>query len=263
MAGTGPNNDVLGWGRVGKLLTDAVRIPAAGLAAVLRTTQYGEYVVQLLSAKPYGCAAEGSYFFCRTPTVATGVASITTPTTFADTSPALIVTNNNPFGGKDVILDFIKMTCTVAGTAAADLQWATKLDVIPRYSSGGSGGAGTGLASVLSGPYPTHSGAGALSNALVYAGALVAVAASTLQRLLQSGNLRTTIMVAKDQVVWNFGGHEQQIDTLAIGTATATQRFVPHVPVVIAPGHSFLLYKWSTSQSAADQNEFEVGFVER
>ena len=70
-------------------------------------------------------------------------------------------------------------------------------------------------------------------------------------------------MVANDQITWNFGGQEQQMDTVAIATATATQRFITHVPVTLAPGSSYLHYIWSTGQAAAQSWEIVIGYVER
>lgn len=219
--------------------------------ASAKTLKYNR--VQGATTKPLGALSEGSYHIARSPTVGTGLASIAALTTFTATSPFVIVTNGNDANGNNIYIDYIKLTCTVAGTNAADLQWATKLDTSARYSSGGSTLAGK----------CTNTGVSNLSSALVYAGALVASADGGGVRLLDNGNLRTTIMVAKDQIIWSFGGDQQDLDITAIATATATQRSLPHAPVAIAPGHSFLLYLWSTSQSAAQSHEVVVGYFER
>lgn len=266
MSGFGPNNDVAGWARVGKYLSDVARVIVPGSAQLLRGTQYGDQGVQSLWSKPIGVASEGSYYLTRNPTVETGLATIAALATFADTSPFIIVTNNNPVGGRDIYLDYIKLINTAAGTGGTNLRYATKVDVIQRYSSGGAGGFGTnilGATAQLQGPLPTNTGAPAGSGALIYAGALVAVAGSLQQRVLESGPIRTTINVVNDQLTWTFGDAEKVNSDLAIATATAIQKTIPHPPVCIAPGHSFLFHIFAASQSAAASWEVIIGHVER
>jgi hypothetical protein len=208
---------------------------------------------------------EGSYYIVRTAAPGTGVATIAALATYTDLSPFLIVTNNNPAAGRGIFLDSLKLITVTPGTNGTDLRYATKLDVIPRYASGGFGCAGTGIATnVLMGPGSTNMGAPCRSNALVYAGALVGVASTpNLSRLLENGIVRTVIPVAGDQYLWRFGTNENVLDQVAIQTAAITQRSIPHVGVEIAPGHSFVMHIWSASQSVAASYELMLGYRER
>ena len=263
MTAFGPNNDVAIWTRVGRYLGDALSLPNAGNAQLQRSSRYGDSNVLPVSAKSFGACLEGSQFFTRSPTQGTGIASIAALATFTATSPFIIVQNNNPVGGRDVILDKLKLICTAAGTSGTDMQWATKTDTIPRFTSGGSGGNNTALSSILQGPFPLNTGSPSQSQALIYAGALVATADSSAAKVLESGKIRTTIPVVNEQITWGFGTTEEQMDGIAIATATAMQKFISHVPVVIAPGHTFLFHYWCASQSAASSFEVMLSHIER
>ena len=262
MAGTQPNTDVLLWGRVQRLLALSQRT-GEQVASILRMGTYGEIVADLLTGKQHKLSDEGSYFLTRSPTIGTGIATIVASNAFADTSPYIILTNNNPVGGRNIYLDYILMRLTVAGTSSTNLQWAVRIDNIPRYSSGGVGGAGTGLTAILQGPVPTNTGAPANSSALVYAGALVAVAGSTNVRTLGNGMLRSAIAVVNDSYLINFAGIDMQQDGVLVSGTAIAQRSVTHPPVCIAPQGSFLLHLWGTSQAAATSCEIEIGHVER
>ena len=263
MAGTQPNSDSLEWGILRKLLSSAARVAAEQAPVIARFGHYGETVAELITGKQHKLADEGSYFLTRSPTPGTGLATIAAPTTFAATSPFLIVTNNNPVGGKNIFLDYLKLICTAAGTGGTALNFATVLDAGSRYTSGGSGGAGTQLASLLAGPYTPNMQAAGQSGALVYAGALVAAAATAGARTLSNSRFRTAIPVVNDEYVINFGGDSVALDGVLVSGTAIAQRTVPHAPVVIAPGSSFLLHLWLPSQSAASSYEVDIGHVER
>ena len=259
---TSPNTDVASWGLVGRLISNMQRV-LEGNAAVIRSGPYGEQVSEILTGKQHKLNDEGSYYLTRTPTVGSGVASITTPTAYVATSPYIIVTNNNPPGGKNVWIDYINLNLVTAGTSSTNLQFATALDTVPRYSSGGSGGSGTNLSTILQGPLPPNSGAPANSNALVYAGALVAIAASPANRILCNRYLRSAIAVALDTYLIQFGSTDVPLDGTLISGAAIAQRSISHPAVCVAPGGSFLFHLYGTSMAAATTCEVEVGHVER
>jgi hypothetical protein len=259
MAGTAPNNDVLNWIRIARLVPQAL---LDGVAGIIRGGLRGETTIEALSLKNDKLLDEGSLYICRSPTVGTGVTGQILQF-YDDTKPTLIVTNNNPPGGRNVFLDTIRLQLVAVGTAATSLQWCTTIDNISRYSSGGSGGAGTAATGFLGGPYSPHSVIGASSSALVYFGALVAIARSVQWRQLESGLLRTAIPVASDQYIWTFGGHENMQDGVLVSGAAIAQRSIPHVGVEIAPGHSFLLYLWEPACTAAPTFEVHIAYHER
>jgi hypothetical protein len=220
-------------------------------------------VSELLSLKNDKLLDEGSVYFVRSPTVGTGIAG-SILVAYTDVSPLIIVTNNNPIGGRNIFLDTIRLTLTVAPASATNLQWATSIDNIARYSSGGAGGAGTGAAANLLGPYSPNTGIGASSGALVYAGALVAVARSNQFRQLENGFLRSAIPVVNDQYLFSFGGHEQMYDGVLVSGVAIAQRTIPHGMVEIGPGHSFLLHHWALANAVTGPSfEVQIAYHER
>lgn len=265
MSGISPNNDVLGWGKAARLLGNLARY-ADNTAAILRLGTYGEQIAQILTAKQHTLADEGSYYLCRTPTVGTGIAAVTSLTTFSALSPVMIVTNNNPVGGRNIYLDYVNLSVTATAASTTSFNLATVLDSVPRYSSAGSGGAGTNLATALNGPYATNMAAMNPSNALVYAGALVAIAASGQVRILSNRLVRQQIPVVLDQYQINFGTDAvggPNLTAQALSAAVPTVTTVAHAPVCVTPGASFLLYYYGAGCAAAPSFEFEVGYVER
>jgi hypothetical protein len=264
MSGTGPNNDVLNWGRVGRILAG---LPAliTGQPSQQRAFTYGEIVTHSRSAKQHGAADEGTYFVTRTPTVGTGLATTATPTTYANTNAFLCFTNGNPPGGANMWLDYISFGVTAAGTGGTALQAVTALDNIARYSSGATGGSnGTNLAAILQGPMPSNSNVSKSgSGALVYAGPLVVVAPSPNARILSNPWLRRQIPVVNDRYVLNFGHSDMPVaGSSGVAQATALDVSVPHSPVCIGPGGTFLVTLVLPSQSAASSYEVEIGHIE-
>ena len=265
MSGIAPNNDVLNWGRVGRLLSKLQSL-ADGLPVVQRLNTYGDSIVQILSAKQHGLNDEGTYFTTRTPTVGTGLATTATPTTYVNTNAFLCITNVNPPGGKNLWLDYISLGCTAPGTAGTALQAVTAIDTIPRYSSGATGGGyGTNLAAILQGPATNNTNLPyGGSSALVYAGPLVVVAPGPSARVLSNPWLRRQIPVINDRYLLNFGQSDMPTaGASGVAQATALDASIPHAPVCIGPGGSFLLTLVLPSQSAASSYEVEVGHIER
>ena len=262
MAGAAPTSDSLEWGFLRKLISNAARATAEGASVIARFSEYGDQVTQGLTAKQHKLADEGSYYVCRSPTPGTGLATIAAPTAVVDTSPFILITNGNAAGGQNIIPDYIKLICTAAGTGGTSLNVTTKLDVIPRYSSGGAGGSNTGLATILGGPWSTNTSRLGGSNALIFAGALVAVAASQ-QRTIMSTRLRSAIPVVNDEYFLNFGDSSPMLDGVLVSGAAIAQRVVPHPPTVIAPGHTLAVHLWLPAQSVAGSYEVEIGYIER
>ena len=265
MSASGPNADITSFGRISRLISQVAK-QAEQAFAITRQGPYGETVVEALTGKQQKLADEGSLYITRTPTIATGVASIAAPTAYVATSPYIIVANGNPQGGKNIWLDRINLLLLTPGTLSTDLQIATAIDPGSpnRYTSGGSGGAGTNIpTNILAGPYPTNTGAPQMSQALVYAGALVAAAASNQNRILINRKLRTAIAVANDNYEIVFGGSDHALDGVLVSGAAIAQRSIAHPAVCIAPQTCFLLHLYGTGMTAATTCEVEVHHVER
>jgi hypothetical protein len=264
MSAFGPNNDVSTWGKVVRSI-QSLQPYLDTAAAIARGGRYGEVCTELVTAKAHKGVDEGSYYLATTPTPGTGIASITAPTAYVATSPYIIVTNNNPVGsGKNIWMDYIHLLLVTPGTSSTNLSFTSCLDVISRYASGGNGGNNTGLTTILQGPFCPNSGALGQSQALVYGGALVAVAASLQQKIVVPHRfLRTAIAVANDSYLFNFGATDAQLDSVLISGAAIVQRNIPHPAVCVAPGGSYLFHLYGAAMAAATTCEVEVGYFER
>jgi hypothetical protein len=265
MSGTGPGNDGIAWGKVGRWIQQLPRL-LDGSAMMQRLGAYGEVITQLVSSKQHQLADEGSYYLTRSPTVGTGLATAATTLVQAYNYqyPFIQITNNNPPGGRSIYPDYIKLGCTVAGTAGTALNYTTVLDTIPRYSGvNGAGGFGTGLTTILQGPYPVSTLVAPTSSALIYAGNGEAKAASLGARIISSNQLRGAIPVVNDQYMICFAGCDMMLDSVLSTGTNIAQRSTAHPPVCIGPQASFLLHLWLPAQSAASSYEIEIGHVER
>ena len=264
MSGTGPNNDVLNWGRVGRYLSSLARL-SDGLPVVGRFSIYGDQIADLLTSKQHKLAGEGSYFMSRTPTIGTGIAGVTTLTTFTPTSPFMILFNGNPVGGRDIFLDYLSLTCTATAASTTSLFLATALDSTQRYGSAGSGSGNTGLSTALLGPYATNLAAGTQSQAQVYMGALVALAASPQVRIMSNRLVRQQIPVVLDQYIVNFGtdAAPTPLPPQVLSAAVPSVSVVAHQPVCVPPQSSFLLNYYGAGMAAAPSFEGEIGWIER
>lgn len=233
-------------------------IPAAedqGKSA--RFGRYGEPCVQSMVRKAHPLADEGSYFLCNNAqTAITAVAA----TAFAATTPLLIVTNTdvptNP-NAKSIYLDFLSLlngsTAFSNSTSNIGMFWASYLDQLARYSSGGSNLS----ANIVS---PNSGVANPTSVAKVYLGSLTAAAAGPNvrcligQRLFRAPVTATAMSLAYlDDWHYEFGSVESPPagtpGTSGTVNANALHSVFKHPPVVIGPGHSFLLYLWMAANS--------------
>lgn len=226
-----------------------------GIDGRLRASRYGDLSVTPLWNTQHGLADEGSYFVSTNPAPGTGLATIAAPTTLADTSPFILLFNGHKPGGKRAYIDFCKLICTAPGTAGTALHAAVKVDGQNplRYTSGGS---------VIT-PVNVNMDDQTVSGLQVWAGAIVATAASVAVRLVDHAILRPVIPVIGDTYYLNFGGAENMVGSLApAGTAVAQQSFnMP--PAVIGPQQWAAIHLWLPSQSAASSYEFALAHIER
>jgi hypothetical protein len=227
----------------------------------MATLPYSQVLANQLTSKQHKAADLGSYFVCRTPTVGTGIAGVTSLTSYTATSPILIVYNQN--AATNIWLDYASLTVTATAASTTSLFLATALDTGNRYSSAGSGGAGTNVSTALIGPSATNMGITTNGGALVYAGALVASAATGSVRILSNRLVRQQIPVVLDQYVVNFGtdGMSTALPPQALSAAVPAVTVLAHAPVCVFPGSSFLLYYYGAAMAAAPSFEVEVGFM--
>lgn len=203
----------------------------------------------------------GYVFTAMNGTPGTGIAGHAAPTTYDSTKPYLLVYNSKP----NVLICpyFLRLTLTAASAGNSVMRFTQALDPsgtgsaatlsASRYASGGS------QLSALS----NKSDVGNDSAAKVYAGAVVANAASANVRTIANTAVRTVIGVVGDcyQLAWGVPEMIDPASLVTTGTAIANVTF-GYAPVVVAPGHCFLVHQWATSQSGAPTFEIEFAWAE-
>jgi hypothetical protein len=204
--------------------------------------------------KNAGTALDGSKWMAVTPTPGTGIkVCIDAATAIVATAPSILIVNTDAVGGKAIILDALRLVVRGAGAGLTTLNISTYIDVISRFTSGGS----------KITPISPNSGVTAGSIAAFYdaSTAIVAPAASGGVRRVGTLMPRTAIPVVGDHILVEFGGLGGLSGSVTNGTAALTLLF-QHAPVVIQPGHSFLLYVWAASMSTAPSFEYDVEWIE-
>jgi hypothetical protein len=214
-----------------------------------RGGRYGERYFAPLGNKELFFGDEGSYFTARTPTPGTGVIGHAAPTTFDETKPYLLLYN----GGQNRIYpQFLRLHDTVVSVGGSRVQFTVALDAGNRYSSGGSAltTQNNNMDSV------------AATQASVYAGAVVATAASATRRVTDHIVFRGTIDVVEDVYEIVFGASDGPgMGGSRAATVADFSRFT--APVVVGPGQSLLIHQWAASQSTGPTFQVTLGYIER
>ena len=219
-----------------------------------RVSPHGEpYTIPVMSPAQ-ALADEGSYFTVINPTLLTGLATVAAPTTADDTKPFIILHNNDAVGGRHIKPDYIRLLCTAAGTAGTSVHVCIKLDKAPRYTSGST---------LTTTPKNVNMGSGIQSVALVYAGPLVAAAASTALRTIAHSLMKSSIPAAGDEFVIKFGATSPAGAGQDKGAADESTYICNMPPVSLGPGDLMLVHLFLPSQSAASSYELDMGFYER
>lgn len=224
-----------------------------GMSAPVRVSHRGDLMTMPLGKQRATLADEGRYFIATNPTVGTGVAGIAGTGAFSDAESLLLLKNTNAVGsGKRIVLDMLRLAPTVAGTNGTDHRYVSKTDTGDRYTSGGSAIT----------PVNPNADSTELPTCLLYFGALVTTAASSSARLIGNGLLRNVITVVGDEYLFDFGGDARPVSHAIAGTAIA-RMVIPHAPVVLGPGQSFVMSLHAAAQTVGTSYEFELGFWER
>lgn len=212
------------------------------------------YQVGMLETGRYPRAALGQYFRATNPSFGTGIAAAVV-TGFVATTPLMTIVNGASTGGVSIYLDYIKLMCTAAGASSTQAHMGVVLDLTNRYSSGGT---------LLTGA-PVNTGASTTAQASIHFGAVTATAASANVRLLGRDIIKTQATpcwVIGDEVFIKC----ENTDTPAGATNGAAANIYPAPagPIIIAPGHSFLLYQWNANNATTPPSwEVEIAWWER
>ena len=202
--------------------------------------------VEILSATSHLLALEGSYCVAKNPTAATGLATIAAPTTISDTSPFLMIKGPTTVG-KRFFADYLRLNCTAPGTAGTKVYAVVHIDDTKADPTGG-----TQLALNFVNQQITNA-----AESKVFAGPLVAAAASGNVRELVAPLLKNAIPAAGDVYLLKFGGVDQGVST------GATLVYYGGPPLIVPDNKIATVHLLIPSQSAASSYEVELGGWER
>lgn len=225
-----------------------------GSAVLARSSRFGEPIMQsLYGARTPMIAAEGSTWVV-TNTQSTAVTG-QNASSFATTTPGLILVNNNAAGsGVNIYPTVLRFQVVAVGTSSTNWLSAWYMDTGNRYSSGGSQFTPTN---------PNLQVTATKTGALFYFGAITATAANN-QRRIHHGMLRSVIPVANDQVTFDFGGSVLTTAGEAEDGTAVLWQVVRVPPVVLYPQQSLLWYDFAGSQGAArTYDNLHLEYIER
>lgn len=197
--------------------------------------------------------AERSYYtFTQEGTRGTGVnLTVATGTSYANTQALMVVYNNNPVGGPDIILDYltIKIDTVITGGTAWHLYHA--MDQVNRYASGPALMTGYNC----DGSQPP--------GVFAYTG-VVTAAAPVNAHDVGWNIIANGVLVANAFVTVKFGRLENPpAGTFTIPTTAVAQSTFDAPPVVIPPGWSYVLNEFQAGRSGTGVGEFFLGAIVR
>lgn len=244
---------------ISKLLPGAY-VDGAMQDSAPRFNRYGSMFVVEEPQTRHVLASEGTYFVAVNPTVGTGMTQVAAQTAFSDTAPNLYIANNEAAGGKEIMIDYIKMVTTAAATASTAIHYAAVVDnqirapttdntaalTVGRAASGGVSAQVT---------VPTVKWQNSTTAS--------AVPASSSQKCVVGRGVLGGLNIAADELfiafgVTNVGAHTAT--TAAEGAGQPGRRVSCSGPAVIPPQGSFVLHLWAPSSSASFNPEVEIGF---
>ena len=212
----------------------------------------------------HAAADEGNFFLATNPTIGTGIAMTTSVVddagggaTHAQTRPTMLITNNwavNDPKRCRIYLRYLKMSniTQAPSSATTGLHYSFRGDLNPsKYTSGGT----------LIVPVNINMDTSNTSEAVIYFGAITAVAGTANGRLLSRGVIAYGLQIIGDQWIFTFGS--TSMPTNVLGATALKQVTVPCPPIILGPSTCVTLELWETNLAAAPQFEFELGYIER
>jgi hypothetical protein len=184
---------------------------------------------------------------------------------YVSTQVQFLLQNSDPAGGRRLYPKALRLCVLTVGTSGVDLRYSLVLDNAlrtPTTISNGSGGTGAGTAanqtayrapaqSTNMDLNPTIAGVPyfTLGLAASVGGATVAAPSPMARTIVAQGFIKTTAIVAKDQLQIQFGSADLGG---TVQGASASAKIIEHAPpVVIGPGQSLAIHIWSTSNATA------------
>jgi len=203
-----------------------------------------------------------NFFVAHNATFKTAVAINATPTAISATEGMLSLYNSaSRTGASDrnvlVIPLYIKLIAGTAATSGTDFSTRVAVDVIDRYSTGGS-------ALTVSSTYvdTLSSWTRRTAKSTVYFGDLTLAAASSEKQVGQQHwhIASTAAQVAGDEFLLTFG--DFQGPSALISSSAAQKYHQVCTPVILAPGTSMIMQPFETAATGAAAFEIEMGIVE-
>jgi hypothetical protein len=191
-----------------------------------------------------------SVFYATNATPGTGIASKDAPTSFSATAGILNIYNSASTSAGDnqyVIPVYIRLTATTANTSATNFRLVGSLDVIDRYSSGGTALTGASTSADTRTGYASRT-----PKATIYAGELTLAAASSAKRVFNTYVSQAVLTADESLEIW-FGEAPS-------GSLGDNVKVVP--PVWIGRGCSLAIHEIAASQAADPAFEYEVCWIE-
>jgi hypothetical protein len=215
----------------------------------LRLDAYGDLFTVPSLPDQAGGALSGSYLTATNPTIGTAIVTTTSITAFTAVSPVAAFFNAG-VNGRSIVMDYLSMRIQQVPTSATRWLYTWVVDPVDRYTSGGT----------LLVPTNTNSGVDNTSIMRFHFGAIVATAASASVRRHSNGLVRDVIPLIDDSTTFRF--NDRGANGSLVNAAGGVQ-YIAVPPMVIAPGHTGLLYLFGDSNAAAPTWEFTAGWYER
>lgn len=197
----------------------------------------------------------GNYFVAFTPTPGTGIIGTGSVQAFTETTPCFVLYNS---GSLNIYPMMLRTHLTVVGATASIAENMTfTLDTGNRFSS-----ISVGVALTVSNLNMTSTTA---SGAVIYAGGVVATAASGSRRIVGHVQKKHTVIeVVHDTTVYQWGG-TNAVSYSSVAGNTTTPTYSAHClpPCVVGPGQSLVIVEWAAAQTTGSTNEYLFSYVEK
>lgn len=211
----------------------------------IRVSKYGNVAVEPTERAAIKAALEERAFVATNPTPGTAIA-IALKATHDDEKAELAIQNNS--NDESIILDQVRLICTVAPANGTNAHLAVILDSIARSIATD----GTGLEV----KNPNMNSDELHADVVARFGALVPDATTATERLVARAQLRSVILVVGDELILRFG--DDGVPASGDIAGTTAKRIVANLPpLIIAPGGTALFHLWFASNSATPA-QFEV-----
>lgn len=252
-------------------LKSKIAIAADGILGLFapRVSPYRDQHVIPMWPTKHPLADEGSYFVATNPTPGTAVA-YALQTAFSDTANGLfVIQNNNPAGGPNVALDYIKLILSgTAPTATTVMDFTIRTDtqsMTPTANSVQIAG-GSGAQTIFNTNHDDNTSP-QVNIWAFSAGAMTVPVTSASGRRVARLHIPTGLGITGDQYEIQFGAVDRNAQNSPLTAVRATHpcSFVAHAaPLVLQPQRwAVVTMWWATAATTAPSFEYEIGLVVR